>query len=195
MFNPWKRQWQTTPWRMLPSTSARISRSLTDSTDIIIIHLPSYLHVVPSLLCVYIHLLSSDWERHLWLLNISINLPCVYLCLSSRDIFIFSVWVFSFIFMLSVLQYFPFPHGLSFPSSFCKNKRASYHLTAHLLLLLKLLGQQVVQNVLEPLAKGVILYVSNLQFLLLTSVPHIRQLLLEHFYLGPDARCKTKVTY
>ena len=37
MFNPRRMQRQTTPLRMLPSTSARITRSLTDSTDFIII--------------------------------------------------------------------------------------------------------------------------------------------------------------
>ena len=36
-FNPRRRQRQITPLRMLPSTSARITRSLTDSTDFIII--------------------------------------------------------------------------------------------------------------------------------------------------------------
>ena len=46
--------------------------------------------------------------------NISVKLH-VYVCLSSGALFIFSVRVSSFfppIFVLSVLQYFPFPHGL-----------------------------------------------------------------------------------
>jgi hypothetical protein len=48
-----------------------------------------------SLLCVYIHLLSSDWERHLWLSS-------VYMCLSSRDLLIFLVRVSSFYSYFSV---------------------------------------------------------------------------------------------
>ena len=40
MFNPTRRQRQTIPLRMLPSTSARIAKSVTDSTS------PSYLCLV-----------------------------------------------------------------------------------------------------------------------------------------------------
>ena len=40
---------------------------------------------MPSLLCIHIHLFSSD------LRNVSVKLPCVYFCLSSGDLLIFLV--------------------------------------------------------------------------------------------------------
>jgi hypothetical protein len=45
--------------------------------------------------------------------NVSVKLPCVYLCLSPRDLFIFPVRVSSFFptFVLSILRYFSFPCG------------------------------------------------------------------------------------
>ena len=53
-------------------------------------------HVAPSLLCVHIYFLSSDRERHCDRQNISTELPCVCMCLSPGDLFIFSVRVSSF---------------------------------------------------------------------------------------------------
>ena len=41
----------------------------------------------------------SDWERHPWLSKVSYKLPCIYVCLSSIDIFIFSE-EFPFLFLL-----------------------------------------------------------------------------------------------
>ena len=49
---------------------------------------------MPILLCVHIHLFSSDWETPLSVSKVSVNFLCallVYLCLSSGDLFIFSV--------------------------------------------------------------------------------------------------------
>ena len=60
-------------------------------------------HMASSLLCVHIHLLFSDWERHLWLSKVSVKLPCVYVCLSSGDPFIFSVKISSFFFYFCVI--------------------------------------------------------------------------------------------
>jgi hypothetical protein len=45
--------------------------------------------VTPSLPCVHIHLLSSDWERHLSPLNISNKFPCVYVWLPLENSSIF----------------------------------------------------------------------------------------------------------
>ena len=47
-------------------------------------------HVAPSLPCVHIHLLSSDQERHLFVKTFQLSFR-MSLCLSSRDLFIFSV--------------------------------------------------------------------------------------------------------
>jgi hypothetical protein len=63
--------------------------------------------MVPSLPCVHIHFLSSDRERHLWSSNISVKFPCVYVCLSSRNLFIFSVRV-SFLFLFIFFCYLEF---------------------------------------------------------------------------------------
>jgi hypothetical protein len=63
-------------------------------------------HIMLSLLCLHIHFISCDWERHL----------CVCMCLSSGDLFIFFGKIFLFLFLLFVLfifQYFPF-HVVSF---------------------------------------------------------------------------------
>ena len=57
-----------------------------------------------SLSWVHIHLLFSDWERHLWLLK-PISLASV--CFDRRSLH-FSEFP---IFVLSVLRYFPFPRG------------------------------------------------------------------------------------
>ena len=61
-----------------------------------------------------IHLLSSDWEIHLWLWK-HFNEASIYLCVPfiwrSRHFF-GKLFVFLFpILLLSVLLYFPFPHG------------------------------------------------------------------------------------
>jgi hypothetical protein len=54
-------------------------------------------HVAPSLPCVHIHLLSSHWERHLWLSKLFSEASVgFYICLSSGDLFIFSVRAFHF---------------------------------------------------------------------------------------------------
>ena len=66
-------------------------------------------HSKDSVMCVHIHLLFSDRtsvivETILWRF-------CVYVCLSSRDLFIFFGKSFLFLF-LSILRFFPFPWGL-----------------------------------------------------------------------------------
>ena len=49
----------------------------------------------PSLPCVHIPLLSSDQKELCEGRNVSINLPCVYACLSSGDLFFFRLRVSS----------------------------------------------------------------------------------------------------
>ena len=59
-------------------------------------------HFSTSLQSTQIHLISSDWEKDLCeCQNISIQFPCIYLCLSSRDLFIFfsKSFPFSYIFL------------------------------------------------------------------------------------------------
>ena len=64
-------------------------------------------HVAAPLLCVHIHLFSSDWERLCECWNISVKLLCallVYLCLSSGNLLIFFCKNFSFSFLFFSLQ-------------------------------------------------------------------------------------------
>ena len=61
--------------------------------------------MAPSLPCVHIHLSILIEKSICDCQNVSIKLPCVYMCLSSRDLFILLVRVSSF-FLLSCYLYF-----------------------------------------------------------------------------------------
>ena len=63
-------------------------------------------HMVQSVLCVHIHFLSSDQERHLWLSKVFIKLMHVCVCILSRDLLIFSVSVPSFFSYFLCYPYF-----------------------------------------------------------------------------------------
>ena len=87
-------------------------------------------HVAPSLCCVhliYSLLIEKDISDRQ---NIPVKPTCVYVCLSSGTLFILLIRVSTFfpIFLLSVLQYFPF-HVVAiiilivFIMSFCKNTK------------------------------------------------------------------------
>jgi hypothetical protein len=69
--------------------------------------------MVPSLLYVCIYLLSSDWKRHLDCQNVSVELLCVYVCLSFKDLFIFLARV------SSLFSYFCVINTLVFSLSMC----------------------------------------------------------------------------
>ena len=74
--------------------------------------------MVPHDPCIHIHLLSSDWERHLWSSK-CFNLAAVcFVCLSSGNLFIFSVRVSSFFTNCCVIRtsILSFPCGIKFRS-------------------------------------------------------------------------------
>ena len=78
-------------------------------------------HVEPSLSCVHIYLLSSDWEKVCGCRNVSVKLPCVYsyVCLSPKRSLHFFGKSFLFLFLFLCYPYFGtfFPHFLFFPNS------------------------------------------------------------------------------
>ena len=58
-----------------------------------------------SLLCVHVHSPSSDWQRSPWVLkHLKLFTVCSFMCLSSRDIFIFSVRVIHFYSYFSIIH-------------------------------------------------------------------------------------------
>ena len=69
----------------------------------------------PSLLGVYIHLLSSDFKKDICdCQDVLVKLPCVYMHLSSGDLFVFSIIVSSFFSQFCVFQFYNFPLLFSF---------------------------------------------------------------------------------
>ena len=73
--------------------------------------------VMASLPCVHIHLLSSDWERHLWLSKYFKQVSVCVVCAFPLEISPIFGKSFPFLyFVLSVLRYFPFHvfHYVSF---------------------------------------------------------------------------------
>ena len=66
--------------------------------------------MAPYVLFSHIYLISSEWERPLWMSKHNKFLD-VYLCLWSGDLFIFLGFpLFNPIFLFSILWHFSFPH-------------------------------------------------------------------------------------
>ena len=109
----WKNGKYGARWEFLKSGTRGVARQrgVGDEGKTLLVALFKNSHMVPSLPCVHIHLLSFDWKRHLWSSKYIKYVPvCLYVSFLQRSLHFFGN-NFPFIFpfcVLSVLRCYPF---------------------------------------------------------------------------------------